>query len=459
MPDNSMTSNKTVSAGTEDREKAAFFDFRHWRDKRWRLSYRGAGVLLRRASLPNARILWLWPLRAAALYRGIAILTLNALVFFVGFELAAKSGVKISNLISSPASEFAGEGNPREKVSYYSSQDWAQRYWYEFRLSRKQRYYPYLGWRRAPFKGKTINVDQNGIRVTPGADCRDGSFKVFAFGESSMWGTGSPDWGTIPANLQKGLAKMRQEPVCVVNFAESAYVSTQDVIMLLMQLQSGNRPDWVLFYNMGDIYAAYQSGRAGVIQNLDQIAAKFETAGNQATLIDRLRSTSSYSLIARLVGKVTVRNSEQKEAAPDELMTYETMGIGTKQLSDSIVQTYLENYRIVNALSEKYGFKFLFLLPPNRSWGNKRLTIEEKEMKFEEDSDPALSKLFTAVYQSLESEALKHQNMYSMTNVFDNSDGLMWIDGGHATPVGNEVIARRILDMIQARSHDFSGGH
>ena len=66
-------------------------------------------------------------------------------------------------------------------------------------------YYPYVGWRRAPFKGTTIEIDQNGIRVTPGADCSAKSFKVFTFGESSMWGTGSPDWGTIPAHLQRGL--------------------------------------------------------------------------------------------------------------------------------------------------------------------------------------------------------------------------------------------------------------
>src|SRR2546421_467749 len=83
-------------------------------------------------------------------------------------------------------------GEARETVSYYASQDWAEQFWHEFRLTRKQRYYPYVGWRRAPFKGRTIEIDQNGIRVTPGADCRAASFKVFTFGGSTMWGTGSP---------------------------------------------------------------------------------------------------------------------------------------------------------------------------------------------------------------------------------------------------------------------------
>src|SRR5262245_20048856 len=146
-------------------------------------------------------------------YKAIAIFTLNALVFCAGLELAAKSAFKIRSLISRSAQELVGDGSPREKVSYYSSQDWAETYWYECRLSGKERYYTYVGWRRPPFNGKTIKIDQNGLRMTPGADCRDGSFKVFAFGESSMWGTGSPDWDTIPANLQKSLEKLRQGPV------------------------------------------------------------------------------------------------------------------------------------------------------------------------------------------------------------------------------------------------------
>jgi len=175
-------------------------------------------------------------------YRVVAILTLNTLIVCACFEVAALGVFKIARVLSPPTEQLVGEGSPREKVSYYSSQNWAKQYWHEFRLSRKQQYYPYVGWRRAPFKGKTIEIDQNGVRLTPGADCSATSFKVFTFGASEMWGTGSPNWGTIPANLQKGLAKLRQGPVCVMNFAESAYVVMQDVIMLLMQLRSDNVP-------------------------------------------------------------------------------------------------------------------------------------------------------------------------------------------------------------------------
>jgi len=390
-------------------------------------------------------------------YKAMAILTLNALVLCAGLELAARSIFEIRSLISSPAQQLVGEESPREEVSYYSSQDWAEQFWHEFRLSRTQRYYPFVGWRRAPFKGKTIEIDQNGVRLTPGADCSATSFKVFTFGASEMWGTGSPNWDTIPANLQKGLEKLRQGPVCVMNFAESAYVSTQDVIMLLMQLRSGNVPDVVLFYNIGgDIYSAYQSGRAGVSENLDQLAAKFEGRQRQkpSPFVDWLRNTYSYALIDKLMGTVTIANPQQEEPNPSELVTYESMGIDVAKLSDLVVQDYFGNYEIVSGLAQKYGFKYYFFLPPRLLMGNKPLTPEEQEMKHRTEIETAFSNLYTAVYQTIERESSKYQNFYSMVHIFDRYDSLIWIDSAHVTPIGNQLIAARMLDVIQARSSD-----
>jgi len=399
--------------------------------------------------------------KVVACYKAMAIIILNALVLCAGLELAARSSFKIKSLISSPAQQLVGEGNPREKVSYYLSQDWAERYWYEFRLSRTQRYYPYLGWRRAPFHGQTIKIDQNGIRLTPGADCSAKSFKVFTFGESTMWGTGSPDWGTIPANLQKGLEKIIRGPVCVVNFGETGYVSTQDVIMLLLQLRSGNVPDLVLFYNIGgDIPAAYQSGRAGVHANLDEIAARFERR-LEPSFVDRLRSTYSYLLIDKLMGKLTIVNPQQEEPTPSKLASAMEVslegargGIDVAKLSDSIVQDYWGNYKIVSALAQKYGFKYFFFAPPLVTLGNKPLTPEEQEMKDEAVTDPVFKKFYTAIYQTIERESSKYPNFYSMVHVFDNCESLIFIDAGHVTPIGNQLIAKRMLDIIQARSSE-----
>jgi hypothetical protein len=265
-----------------------------------------------------------------------------------------------------------------------------------------------------------------------------------------MWGTGSPNWDTIPANLQKGFEKLRQGPVCVMNFAESAYASMQDVIMLLMQLRSGNVPDLALFYNIGsDVYAAYQSGRAGVPQNLDQLAARFEGRQEPSSLVDQLRSTYSYALIDKLMGKLTIANPQQEEPTPRKLVTYESMGIDVATLSDLIVQHYLGNHEIVSGLAQKYGFKYFFFLPPRIFRGNKPLTPEEQEMKHRVETDAAFYKLYTAVYQTIDRESSKYQHLYSMVHIFDCYDSLIWIDATHVTPIGNQLIAEGILDAIQ----------
>ena len=391
---------------------------------------------------------------SCSLYRAVAILMLNTLVAFACFELVGLGyfKIRIPSMESKPTESVVGEGKPREKVSYYSSQDWAKQYWYEHRLSGREMYYPYVGWRRAPFKGKTIEVDHNGIRVTPGADCSAKSFKIFTFGASEMWGTGSPNWGTIAAHLQTGFEKLRQGPVCVTNFAESAYVSLQNIIMLLMQLRVGDVPDLVLFYSIADnVYAAYQSGRVGTLENNDQIAARFEGRREPDTFIDRIRSTHSYKFIDMLMGKLTIANAKAKPI-PSQLITYESMGIDPATLSELLVEEYFENYKIVSALSQKYGFKYFYFLPPMVALGSKPLTSEEQEMKRRVEGEAALYKLFAAVYQTIEREAPKYQNFYSLVHIFDSYDSLVFIDESHFTPVGNQLIAERMLDEIQAQS-------
>jgi hypothetical protein len=379
--------------------------------------------------------------RIADAYKQVAILTLNTLVLLASFELAAGSAFKIRTLLLSRPTE----------ISAYASQDWAAQYSNEFRLSYPQRYYPYVIWRRAPFKGKTINIDQHGIRLTPGADCSANSYKVFAFGGSEMWGSGSPDWGTIPAYLQAGLEKLRHGPVCVVNFGETGYVLTQEVIMLLMQLQSGNVPDLVLFYDgPGDVYTGYQSGRADVHPNLDQIAAKFERQPNPPTFVERLRSSYSYSLIEKFMGRVTIAKPQQEE--PTKLVTYETVGIDVATLTNLLVQHYFGTYKIVSALAQKYGFKYFFFLQPIVSMGSKPLTREEQEIKQRLEMQDALNKLYTSVYQTVELESSKYQNFYSMAHIFDGYNSPLWTDESHVTQIGNQLIAQKMLDVIKARS-------
>jgi hypothetical protein len=377
-------------------------------------------------------------------YKAVAIATLNTLILFACLELAATF---VAKTWKEPVTTTdGGESSPRAHTSYYASQAWAKQYWKEFSLSRPQLYRHYVLWRRAPFEGNFVNINRDGIRLTPGAVCSANSYKVFAFGGSTMWGTGAPDWGTIPAYLQADFTALLHEPVCVVNFGESAFVSTQGVIQLMLELQSGDVPDLVIFYDgVNDTYAAYQSGRP-THQNFDQIVAKFQRGKSPPpSFVAWIKSSNSFHLLKRLVA--TLRQKPQNST---DLLTYKTMGIDTATLSDSVVETYISNYEIVDALAREYGYEFRFFWQPVIAVSDKSLTGEEQEMK--RRMEPALIELYESVYGRVQQVAKKYENLYYMAKIFDEYEPLVWIDETHVIPEGNRLIAQKMMQAIIDRN-------
>jgi hypothetical protein len=376
-------------------------------------------------------------------YKAIAILTLNTIVILGGMELTSFALLRNRSALTVLEEE---PPDARAQSSYYTSKTWARQYWKEFILARRQRYHAFNVWRRAAFEGQTINVDARGVRLTPGADCRPGSFKVFTFGSSHMWGTGAPDWGTIPAYLQAGLQNSRGGPICVTNFGESGYVSTQSVIELILQLQAGNIPNVTAFMDgAGDIYAAYQSGRATEVhENFELTAARVERrdVASASPIFQLLESSSLFRLVRNQVSKLS--------AGPPpavKLLTYETMNVDKGSLAKALTATYLSNYKTVAALAQRYGFEYYFFWPSHISSGKKSLTIEEEVLK--RAADPSLLTLYEATYQALEPRFnADYSNLFRLTDVFDDCKSLIWLDDFHTTPVGNEMIAQRMMRVM-----------
>jgi lysophospholipase L1-like esterase len=381
--------------------------------------------------------------RVVAVYKAAAILVLNALICFGCLELVATGLIRVS---ASLGERDAGDTDPRSKSSYFASQGWARQYWQEFSPSRRQTYRPFVLWRRGAYVGETINVDDFGVRLTPGARCIADSLKVFVLGGSTVWGTGSPDWGTLPAYLQTELQHDTARPLCVVNYGESAYVSTQSIVQLIVQLQAGNVPDIVVSYEgPNDAYSAYQSGRAGVHENLDEVIASFEgrrTAEGSA-IARFMRSTSLFAATAALLMRVT-----HASEAPAEVETYETKGVDKDTLSAGVAKIYLGNYDIVDGLARKYGFDFWFFWPPYIRMGHKVLVAEEQAIARGVDS--SLDALYQSAHKAVAAEAWTRPQLRDLTDAFDDYPDLVWIDDMHVTPEGNRVLAARIAAVLRA---------
>jgi len=372
--------------------------------------------------------------RIVAAYKGLALLLLNTMVAFVMMEFGA-------TLILKVISRFPSAPEPNAQLSYYNSQEWGAEYWREFGIAESNRYEPWVVWRRRPFSGKTINVNQEGIRLTPGADSSANSYKVFAFGGSTLWGVGAPDWGTIPAYLQAKLDSLIDRPVCVVNFGESAYVSTQGVIELLKQLQSGNVPEVAVFYDgFNDIVTAWVTGEAEAHHNLSDIAARFKGGSLTPPHIALLNRLSLVTLFKRF--------KTEEVASIWQSSSYADKGVDVEIAAAAVARVYLGNYELVDALARKYGFEYHFFWQPAILVTEKKLTREEQLIKAE-IGVPAAVALFQAGYRRIKQAANEYPNLHYIADAYDNEKDMIWIDTVHVTPIGNQLVAKEILKVLR----------
>ena len=104
--------------------------------------------------------------------------------------------------------------------------------------------------------------------------------------------------------------------------------------------------------------------------------------------------------------------------------------------------------QIVDALAKKFHFRYKFVWPPYISEGRKPLTAEEKLLAAE--GDPDLKRLYASVYRKMQRPRARYPHLYSLTDTFDGYPDLLWLDDTHVTPLGNELLARRILQIIES---------
>jgi hypothetical protein len=317
-------------------------------------------------------------------------------------------------------------------LSYYQGETWSRAYWDEhMQVADRWAYQPYTIWRTLPFQGDYINIDANGVRLTPNSNCTADSYRIYTFGGSTMWGYGVPDSNTIAAYLQANLP----ENVCVVNYADVGFNSTQSLIRLLGLLQEGNVPDMVIFYDgSNDVTLAQRTSEVGAHFYDAQISAVVDgtlvepDARQTSPFLDWLRSTATYRLLA-----VPVPTSETWAQPP-----FDETFVG------GIVRTYLTNVESAHALSVEYGFQFFAFVQPVLPMVDR--TYTEEEQRFIWDTPGGLVDLFREVYPRIESAAPDY--IYYFANVLDGQPHIIWIDFNHLTAWGNLAVAADILQVI-----------
>jgi len=289
------------------------------------------------------------------------------------------------------------------------------------------RWLPYNYWTVAPFDGEYINIDSQGIRFTPSYTDDDFAPKVYFFGGSTMWGEGARDAYTIAGHTAMQLAD-EEMPSQVVNYGQTGYVSTQDMIMFQMQLGLGNLADVVVFYQgFNDVYSAYLQDVTGIPFREHQRVSDVEAG----------RLLRSGQPVLRL---------------PDgDISDYDWTLVGANNAdAQTIADRWFANVNMIETLAESYGVGVIFVWQPALFAKDALVGDEARILEDLENVNPNFVALYqevdVIVRQRVESES--RNNVIILTDLFRDSEQAIFYDLVHITEIGNLEVAGAIMPTL-----------
>jgi lysophospholipase L1-like esterase len=367
---------------------------------------------------------------------------------FVALEAAVSLGFYIRGFWHPPAANF------RIKADTYSDTEWASKYYKEIEeveKGRTLRWQPYVYWRRTPRRGQYINIESDGLRKTINASMSGGAsppIKVFMFGGSTMWGLGAEDESTIPSIFAEE-AKNKGINCEVVNFGQYAYVSTQEVIELMLQLQKGNIPDIVIFYDgVNDTFSGFQLSVPGLPHDEIRREKEFcllERKELQTLAVQSaIRQLSTMRFLHGVLQKSGLRRDNFQPVPPE----YEKAIADKGALAHAVVETYLNNIKLVQTLSRSYGFTSLFYWQPV-IYTKQHLTEYERQSLELDVYYPGMKEFYLDTYAALRKSSAgldESGAFHDISSIFNDVHEPIFVDFNHMGGKGNSFIARRMAE-------------
>jgi lysophospholipase L1-like esterase len=312
----------------------------------------------------------------------------------------------------------------------------------------QERWEPYVYFRQKPFHGKTINIGDDGLRATwqPPATSNErgqrGPVKILMLGGSSLWGYGARDDQTIPSLFARSLDE-RGWSAEIKNLSEIGYVSTQELMALVRELQAGYRPDVVIFYDgVNDTTSAFLEAEAGVTTNEVNRRAEFNlrqsparlAAGLAAKLIQDSGSFRFAQMVRRrLGGGIEPAHSQPK-------------GQGIDTLAEQVVRRYEANVTLAASLGNTFGFRSLFFWQPTIFDKPKLVPFEREEAQKFAWAEEMFRQVHTGIGSSSQ---LKADTAFrDLSGAFADYEGMVFIDYCHITELANARIASLMADGV-----------
>jgi hypothetical protein len=262
-----------------------------------------------------------------------------------------------------------------------------------------------------------------------------------------MWGTGARDDYTIASCVARHLAEVGVY-ADVVNFGESGYVSKQELIALLGELEKGNIPDLVVCLDgVNDTWTAFQNRVAGLPQNEFNRSREFNThsMARKATCGEIARHC--FPGILRVAAGIMRRVAGNRVPAESagELSWQDMRQTDDNLLADDVVNRYRSAIDTIKVLSEAHGFQVLFYWQPTVF---RKQSRSPDELSYAHDSEA----LFKRVYNRIGNDPTlaKNTNFHNLADIVADQTEPLFIDFCHMAEKGNDLIARRMIADIRS---------
>jgi hypothetical protein len=255
-----------------------------------------------------------------------------------------------------------------------------------------------------------------------------------------MWGTGARDEFTIPSYVSKVLAEKYPHRFVVVNYGQDGYVTTQEVIALLREIQSNHSPNIAVFYDgYNEVYTAYQAGAAGIPMNEDNRMREFNILHPSRTrdfYFEVLSRTNTFQLLQGL-----------RTALRPGTVLSQSNGPDNQVLARDAVRVYFRNLEAVAAMEKQFNFTAHFFWQPSVYTKSKPTPAEESMIH----ASGPLAALYGQAHEAMKqvSRDTPPANFRDISNVLDGYAGTAFIDTVHVTELANEAVAREIVSDLK----------
>jgi len=300
-------------------------------------------------------------------------------------------------------------------------------FWKEHEKSWNMRFEPYVHWKREPFEGTYLNVDENGHRVTVKPVLSDSAKKVFVFGGSTVWGTGVMDIHTIPSILQEELGP----DFDVYNYGEMGWVAAQEFNMLLSLLSKGEIPDIVIFYDGGN--DSFASVYSPAIPRDPQNVRNHEEALKTSYLYRMIQGSTLRKTLRRLT-----RNVNWDEVVRDSIDVN----------SMELINLYNHHIKQVQAIAEAYDFEVYFFWQPILLSQSRQM--EEYELEFINKTSEVRLDAEALIYEKAKEafSSREEEGVFFIGDIFNEVEGPIYMDWIHVGEKGNRIIADEFIHRI-----------